>query len=72
MDTDIGRELYNIMDALIALKIDLDCDPHISGDTLVLSAEKARDACQALETASASLKQLVAALGDDSGLLPRH
>ncbi|PWT87376.1 MAG: hypothetical protein C5B56_10510 [Proteobacteria bacterium] len=72
MDTNIGRELYNIMDALIALKIDLDCDPHVPGEALVLSADKARDACQALETASASLKQLVAALGDDGSLLPRH
>lgn len=64
MDTDIGRELYNIMDALVALKIDLDCDPHVPGETLVLSADKARDACEALESASASLKQLVAALDD--------
>jgi hypothetical protein len=64
MDTDIGRELYNIMDALVALKIDLDCDPHVPGDTLILSADKARDACEALESASASLRQLVAALDD--------
>ena len=72
METNIGRELYNIMDALIALKIDLDCDPYVSGETLVLTADKARDACHALETASASLKQLVAALGDEGGLLPKH
>jgi len=64
MDTDIGRELNNIMDALAALKIDLDCDPHISGETLVLSANKARDACEALESASASIRQLVAALDE--------
>ena len=28
-----------IMDALVALKIDLDCDPHIPGETLVLSGK---------------------------------
>lgn len=64
MDTDIARELSNIMDALAALKIDLDCDPHVSGETLVLSANKARDACEALESASASIRQLVAALDE--------
>jgi len=71
MEPDIGRELYKIMDALVALKIDLSCDPHIPGEALVLSAEKARDACEALETASASIKHLAAALngggvGDES------
>lgn len=71
MEPDIGRELYKVMDALVALKIDLSCDPHIPGEALVLSAEQARDACEALETASASIKLLAAALngggvGDDS------
>jgi hypothetical protein len=72
MDTEIGKELYNIMDALAALKIDLDCDPHIPGETLVLSANKARDACEALESASASIKQLVAALDEGETGRPRH
>jgi hypothetical protein len=72
MDTNIGRELYNIIDALVALKIDLDCDPHIPGETLVLSADKARDACEALESASASIRQLVAALDDGESGLARH
>jgi hypothetical protein len=71
MNTNIGRELYNIMDALIALKIDLSCDPHVSGETLVLSADKARDACEALASASASIKQLVTALGE-GGVMSRH
>jgi hypothetical protein len=71
MEPDIGRELYKVMDALVALKIDLSCDPHIPGEALVLSAEKVRDACEALETASASIKHLAAALngggvGDES------
>jgi hypothetical protein len=72
MDTDIGKELNNIMDALAALKIDLDCDPNAPGETLVLSANKARDACEALESASASIRQLVAALDErETGRLGR-
>jgi hypothetical protein len=73
MDTNIGKELYKIMDALVALKIDLKCDPCIPGEILVLSADKARDACEALESASASIKHLVAALnGRLSGSAPPH
>ena len=59
---DIGKELYKIMDALVALKVDLSCDPHVPGETLVLSAEKSRDACEALDSAFASIKNLTAAL----------
>jgi len=62
MEPDIERELYKVMDALVALKVDLSCDPHIPGEALVLSAEKARDACEALESASASIKHVAAAL----------
>jgi hypothetical protein len=73
MDTNIGKELYKIMDALVALKIDLKCDPCIPGEILVLSADKARDACEALESASASIKHLAAALnGRLSGSAPPH
>jgi hypothetical protein len=73
METSIGKELYNIMDALVALKIDLSCDPHLPGEALVLSAAKARDACEALEVASASVRHVVAALGGAmGGLTPEH
>jgi hypothetical protein len=73
MDPDIGRELYKVMDALVALKCDLSCDPYIPGETLVLSAEKSRDACDALETASASIKQLAAVLnGGEVGDASKH
>ena len=73
MQTDIGKELYRIMDALVALKIDLQCDPQLAGDALVLSAEKARNACDALDSASVSLKRLVAAFGENlGGVSPLH
>ena len=62
MDPDLGKELYKVMDALAALKCDLSCDPHLPGETLVLSAEKSRDACDALEAASAAIKHLAAEL----------
>ena len=68
MEPDIGRELYKVIDALVALKVELSCDPHIPGEALVLSAEKARYAGEALETASASIKHLAAALnGGENG-----
>jgi hypothetical protein len=73
MDPTIGRELYKVMDALVALKVQLRCDPHIPGETLVLSAEKSRDACDALETASASIKHLAAMLnGGEVGDASKH
>jgi len=73
MEPDIGRELYRVMDALVALKCDLSCDPYIPGETLVLSAEKSRDACDALDTASASIKQLAAVLnGGEVGDASKH
>ncbi len=65
MDPNIGEELYKVMDALVALKLDLECDPEIPDEALVLSAEKARDACEAIETATASIKHLAATFGDD-------
>jgi len=58
MEQALSRELYNVMDALAALKIDLECEPQIPGDTLVLSASKSRDACAALVSATASIRKL--------------
>jgi hypothetical protein len=73
MDTDIGKELFKIMDALVALKIDLQCDPTLGGEVLVLSAEKSRSACDALDTASTSIKDLVALLAKEGpGGKPLH
>jgi hypothetical protein len=69
MDPNIRRDLYQVMDALVALKVDLKCDPCIPGETLVLSADKARDACDALETAASSIKDLAVALEREA---PKH
>ena len=73
MDPEIGKELNRIMDALVALRLDLQCDPHIAGDALVLSAEKARNACEALNVASVSLRHLVTEFGESGcGANPLH
>src|SRR4029453_17298283 len=70
---NVGAELYKIMDALVALKAELSCDPYIPGETLVLSATKSRDACDALDSAFASVKNLAAAFEDGAlGSAPRH
>jgi hypothetical protein len=62
MEPNIRKELYKVMDALVALKMDLTCDPHIPGESLVLSAARVRDACEALHSATTSIKQVAAAL----------
>ena len=65
MEEKISKELYNIMDALAALRCDLKCEPNIPGETLVLSASASRDACDALESASTSIKRLAVELGGE-------
>ena len=73
MEPDIGKELYKVMDALVVLKVDLSCDPHVPGESLVLSAKQSRDACEALEVATESVKRLAAALnGGSIGGESRH
>jgi hypothetical protein len=73
MKSEMAGELYNIMDALAALTIDLECEPHHAGETLVLSAKKSREACAALVSARASIKKLVDLLdGKESQQGPRH
>lgn len=68
MELGVSKELYNVMDALAALKIDLECEPDIAGEILVLSATKSRDACTALVSAMASIKKLAVILEvQDSG-----
>ena len=68
MELGVSKELYKVMDALAALKIDLECEPHIPGDALVPSATRSRDACAALVTAMTAIKKLAAMLDGE----PRH
>jgi hypothetical protein len=67
MEQKISFELYKMMDALAALKLDLNCDAHVPGETQVLSPAQARGACKALDMAYASIAKIRAALeGKDS------
>jgi hypothetical protein len=50
------------MDALAALKIDLECESNVPGDAMVLSATRSRDACAALVSAMTAIKKLAAML----------
>ena len=63
MDEKIGQELHNLMDALVAIKLDLECEPGLEGEAVVLPAAKARDACEAIKAASQSAKELASTLG---------
>jgi hypothetical protein len=67
MESKISYELYNIMDALAAIKMDLRCEKHIAGETVMLSAAQARGACKALETAAASVEKIRVALNKNGG-----
>ena len=66
MDLGVSKELYKVMDALAALKLDLECEPHIPGEVLVLSATRSRDACVALGAAMTSIKKLASMLDEES------
>jgi hypothetical protein len=65
MELGVSKELYKVMDALAALKIDLECEPHIPGEALVLSATRSRDACAALVSAVTAMKKLAAMLNEE-------
>jgi len=62
MELGVSRELYKVMDALAALKIDLECESNLPGDAMVLSATRSRDACAALVSAMTAIKKLAAML----------
>ena len=66
-----AAEVCTILDSLVALSVDLSCHKDEPRDSLVLSAGKTQDACQAIELAVASLREIleiVEAAG--GGLIP--
>jgi hypothetical protein len=68
MELGVSKDIYNVMDALSALNVDLECAPHLPGHVLVLSTAKSRDACVALASAMTSINKLAGMLGGE----PRH
>jgi ribosome-associated translation inhibitor RaiA len=56
---ETALEAGKVLDALSALAVDLSCDCEIPADTLILSAQKTRDACAAIDEAVLALKTII-------------
>ncbi|MEO8506462.1 MAG: hypothetical protein ABI593_02405 [Betaproteobacteria bacterium] len=52
-------EVCKVLDALMVLSADLQCADDVPADTLVLSAQRSRNACIALSEAVTALKQIL-------------
>jgi hypothetical protein len=57
--TATAVEVCKVLDALSALAVDLTCDCEVPPDTLILSAQKTRDACAAIEESVTALKSIL-------------
>ena len=54
-----AAEVSKVLDALEALAVDLSCDCEVPPDTLILSAQKTRDACAAIEGGVSALRNIL-------------
>lgn len=54
-----AAEVSKVLDALAALAVDLSCDCEVPPDTLILSAQKTRDACTAIEEGVSALRKIL-------------
>ena len=54
-----AEEVSKVLDALEALAADLSCHCEVPPDTLILSAQKTRDACAAIEGGVAALRNVL-------------
>lgn len=52
-------EVSRVLDSLSALAVDLSCQCDVPPDTLILSAQRTRDACAAIEEGVAALKSIL-------------
>ena len=57
--TATAVEVCKVLDALSALAVDLSCHCDVPPETLILSAQKSRDACAAIDEGVAALKKLL-------------
>jgi len=57
--TATAVEVCKVLDSLSALAADLACDCEVPPDTLILSAQKTRDACAAIEEGITALKSIL-------------
>ena len=56
---ETATEVCKVLDALAALAVDLTCDCDVPPDTMILSAQKTRDACVAIEEAVVALRNIL-------------
>ena len=54
-----ATEVSKVLDALEALAVDLSCHCEVPPDTLILSAQRTRDACAAIEEGVAALRNIL-------------
>jgi hypothetical protein len=57
--TATAVEVCKVLDSLSTLAVDLSCDCKVPPETLILSAQKTRDACAAIEEGVAALKSIL-------------
>lgn len=68
-----AAEVCTVLDSLVALSQDLACHKGETRETLVLSAGKTQDACEAIEVAVASLRQILEIAEEaGGGPIPKH
>ena len=54
-----AAEVSKVLDSLEALAMDLSCDCEVPPDTLILSAQRTRDACTAIEEGVNALRNIL-------------
>jgi hypothetical protein len=54
-----AAEVSKVLDALEALAVDLSCDCEVPPDTLILSAQKTREACTAIGEGVTALRNIL-------------
>jgi hypothetical protein len=54
-----AEEVAKVLDALSALALDLSCHCDVPPDTLILSARRTREACDAIDEAVKALKTIL-------------
>jgi len=62
-----GKEAGKVLDALAAISVQLSCHANAPPHTLVLSASKVRETCDAIDQAVTSLKKILTIAADERG-----
>ena len=62
-----AAEVSRVLDALETLAVDLSCDCEVPPDTLILSAQRTRDACAAIEEGVAAMRKILQISVDAGG-----